>query len=69
MYCELLSGNSRVFKKPSFLGFYKDNFQVTYQVRVQLHRMMHEETKFSKNNNLSEKNNLQVNQLTWKLNH
>ena len=50
-------------------GFYKDNFQVTYQVRVQLHRMMHEESKFSKNNNLSEKNNLQVNQLTWKLNH
>ena len=53
-----------VLKNVRNQGFYKDNFQVTYQVRVQLHRMMYEEYKFSKNNNLSEKNNFQVNQLT-----
>ena len=47
-------------------GFYLVNFQVTYQVCVQLHRMMHKTSKLCKNNNLSEKNNFQVNPLTWK---
>ena len=50
-------------------GFCRDNFQVTYQVRVQLHRMMHKVLDININNNLSQKNNFQVGYLTWKLNY